>query len=77
MGCDVASKAEAASLLTGRKFGKLPRCPRATVSFWSNQDSELSHHGNDVVLLTKRRIINTRGIHNKEVEDALSQLMRT
>jgi hypothetical protein len=56
MGCDVACKAEAASPLAHEKFGKLPRYSCATVSFQSNQDNKLSHHGNDVLLLANEEL---------------------
>jgi hypothetical protein len=68
----MASKAEAASPLTGENFGKLPRYPCATVSFWSNQDSELSYHGNDVILSADEKLFIQRGIYEIEVEEALS-----
>jgi hypothetical protein len=40
MGHDVAREAEAASPLTGEKFGKLLRCPCAMVNFQSNHPRE-------------------------------------
>jgi hypothetical protein len=43
VGHDVAREAEVASPLTGRKFGKLLRCPCATVSVQSNRRREWLH----------------------------------
>jgi hypothetical protein len=40
MGHDVAREAEEVSPLTGEKFGKLLRCPCATVSVQSNHHRE-------------------------------------
>jgi hypothetical protein len=52
----MARKAEAASPLMGNFFGKLPRYPCVMVSFWSNQDSKLSHHGNDVIVSANKEL---------------------
>jgi hypothetical protein len=43
VGHEMVREAEAASPLTGRKFGKLPHCPCATVSIESNHCRKWLH----------------------------------
>jgi hypothetical protein len=57
---------EVANLLTGENLDKLPRYPCAMVSFRSIQDSELSDHGTDVILLASEEIfIQKKSIRKK------------
>jgi hypothetical protein len=52
----------------GQKFGILPCYPCATVSFRSIQDSELSHHGTDTILLASEELFIQEKIYEEEVE---------